>query len=386
MQAMLSQLKILDFTALLPGPFATMLLADLGADVVKVESPTRPDMVRMDNTGHAYLNRSKRSIAIDLKKPGSADVVKQLVQTYDIVMEQFRPGVMDRLGVGYDALKAVKPDIIYCSITGYGQTGPYKDKGGHDINYMALSGLMSHMGRKDQGPLPLATQVADIGGGSLHSIVGVLAAVIHRQASGEGQKIDISMTDAAVTYNALSAPRALNAGAEPKTEGEMLNGGSFYDFYHTKDGRYMSVGSLEPKFFEELCKVLERADLIKLAYNQAPDKQAYLKESLQSEFAKKDFNQWRAIFENIDACVEPVLTIDEMRHHPQFQARQMVVEVPMEDGQTQPQLGTAIKASACEPVYRFGGAKLGAHSREVLVEAGFSDAEVTSLLEKKIIK
>ncbi|MFQ5421479.1 MAG: CaiB/BaiF CoA transferase family protein, partial [Anaerolineae bacterium] len=200
MNKLLSSLKILDFTTLLPGPFATMMLADLGADVVRVEAPHRADMVRLMppfdgdiSAWHGVLNRNKRSLALDLKQPGAADIIKRLAQTYDIVVEQFRPGVMDRLGIGYDALKAANPRLIYVAITGYGQTGPLKDRAGHDNNYLALSGVMSHSGRRGQGPPPLGVQIADVGGGSLGAMVGLLTAVIHRHVTGEGQQVDISM-------------------------------------------------------------------------------------------------------------------------------------------------------------------------------------------------
>ena len=186
MSGPLSGLKVLDFSTLLPGPFATMMFADMGADVLRVESPSRPDMVRVmppyaddgNSAAHGFLNRSKRSIAIDLKRPEGVEIVKQLVAEYDIVIEQFRPGVMDRLGVGYEALKAINPKLIYCSITGYGQTGPYRDRAGHDMNYLAIAGVLGYNGRKASGPAPMAVQVADIAGGSCHAVIGVLAAVI----------------------------------------------------------------------------------------------------------------------------------------------------------------------------------------------------------------
>ena len=194
MQGPLSLLKVLDFSTLLPGPFASLMLADMGAQVLRIESPTRLDLLRelppFDqgvSASHAYLNRNKRSLALDLKQPQAVDVIKRLVADHDIVLEQFRPGVMDRLGIGYEALKAINPRLIYVAITGYGQTGPFRERAGHDINYLALAGVASHTGRKDSGPLPLGVQVADVAGGSLHGVVGLLAAVVARQQSGQGQ-------------------------------------------------------------------------------------------------------------------------------------------------------------------------------------------------------
>jgi alpha-methylacyl-CoA racemase len=254
----LTSLKILDFSTLLPGPFASMLLADMGADVVRVEAPHRADLVRMMppfdgaiSGWHGVLNRNKRSIGLDLKQPEAVEVVKRLVAAdgggYDVVLEQFRPGVMARLGLGYDDLKAVNPGLIYCAITGYGQTGPYKDRAGHDNNYLALSGLMSHSGRQSSGPPPLGAQIADVGGGSLGAVMGILTAVIHRHVTGQGQMVDVSMLDMAIAWQAHVASHFLVGGETPQREGWMLNGGSFYDYYQTADGRYLSVGSLEPQ-------------------------------------------------------------------------------------------------------------------------------------------
>lgn len=265
MKGPLSSLKVLDFSTLLPGPFASLLLADMGADVLRVESPGRMDLVRVlpphvDGTSasHAYLNRNKRSIGLDLKRQGAREVVLELVREYDIVLEQFRPGVMDKLGVGYEALKAANPRLIYVAITGYGQTGPYRERAGHDINYLALAGVASYTGRRERGPLPLGVQLADLAGGSLHGVMGLLAAVIHRQQTGEGQFVDISMTDCAFSLNGMAGAGYLAAGVEPEMEALALNGGSFYDYYRTRDGRWFSVGSLEPQFMQQFCAAIGR--------------------------------------------------------------------------------------------------------------------------------
>src|SRR5690606_23099685 len=257
MKGPLSSLKILDFSTLLPGPFASLLLADMGAEVLRIESPTRTDLVRVlpphvdgVSASHAYLNRNKRCLALDLKKPEAVEVVRRLVQDYDILVEQFRPGVMNKLGLGYEALKAINPRLTYVSITGYGQTGPYKDRAGHDLNYLALSGLSSYTGRRDSGPLPLGMQVADIAGGSLHGVIGLLAAVIARQSTGQGQHVDISMTDCAFSLHAMAGAGFLAAGQEPDMENQALNGGSFYDYYRTCDVRWLSVGRLESQFIQ----------------------------------------------------------------------------------------------------------------------------------------
>jgi len=379
----LSSLKILDFSTLLPGPFASMMLADMGAEVLRLEAPNRPDMVRLTppfdgNTSawHALLNRSKRSLALDLKKPGATDIVKRLVQTYDIVLEQFRPGVMDRLGLGYEALQTANPDLIYCALTGYGQTGPYKDRAGHDINYLSLAGVMNHMGRQETGPLPLSLQVADVGGGSFGALTGILAAVIHRQQTGQGQLVDISMFDMSVAWNSLASAEYLVSGQEPSRERGWLNGGSYYDFYQTADGRYLSVGGLEPKFWQGFCQAIERPDLINEGHQPDPARQQHLKAEIQRSIATRSLDDWLTIFAQTDVCVEPVQTVSEMLNHPHTQARQLLVEVPKGDGTQQQQIGSPFKFSKGQPTYKHSGASLGQHTKAVLSEAGYRAIEI----------
>lgn len=389
----LAGLKVLDFSTLLPGPFATMMLADLGAEVLRVESPSRPDMVRLmpplasdgNSAAHGYLNRSKRSIAIDLKSPDGVEIVKRLVKDYDIVVEQFRPGVMDRLGVGYEALKAVKPGLIYCSITGYGQDGPYKDRAGHDMNYLAIAGVLGYNGRRETGPAPISVQVADVAGGSCHGVIGILAAVIHRSASGEGQHIDISMTDAAFSLHALTAPGALMGGDQPDLETTQLNGGSFYDCYRTADGRHFSVGGLEPQFFMQFCAAIGRPELAPQGLDMRPESVAVLKQAIQAEMAKKTYAEWSAIFAALDSCTEPVLSFAEAVEHPHVQARELVIEVEQLDGGRQRQLASPIKFSKTPPVYRHSGVSLGQHTRDVLREAGYSDDEISARRSANVI-
>lgn len=386
MKGPLASLKVLDFSTLLPGPFASLLLADMGARVLRVESPTRMDLVRVlpphddgVSASHAYLNRNKRSIALDLKRPEAVEVVKQLVREYDIVLEQFRPGVMDKLGVGYEALKAINPRLIYVSITGYGQTGPYRDRAGHDINYLALAGVASYTGRRDTGPLPLGVQLADIAGGSLHGVMGLLAAVIHRQQTGEGQQVDISMTDCAFSLNGMAGAGYLACGVEPGMEAQALNGGSFYDYYRTRDGRWFSVGSLEPQFMQQFCAAIGRPELAARGLSPKAEDQRLLKREIAIEFEKRDFADWRERFAAVDACVEPMLPLSEAVEHPQIQARGLVTEVPRGDGRSQRQMACPIRFSAGLPAPKHIGVVAGAHSAEVLAELGYSDEQVAAL-------
>ncbi|NWC89653.1 CoA transferase [Pseudomonas reactans] len=386
MSGPLASLKVLDFSTLLPGPFASLMLADMGAEVLRIESPTRLDLLRVlpphdqgTSASHAYLNRNKRSLALDLKQADALEIVQALVKDYDILLEQFRPGVMERLGLGYEALKAINPRLIYVSITGYGQTGPYKDRAGHDINYLALAGVASYTGRQDSGPLPLGVQVADVGGGSLHAVVGLLAAVIARQQSGVGQYLDVSMTDCSFSLNAMAGAGYLACGVEPERESHVLNGGSFYDYYRSRDGRWMSVGSLEPGFMQQLCAALGRPELAALGLSPQ------LKVALQVEFEKRSFDELCALFAGVDACVEPVLSLSEAVEHPQLKARQLVSQVPRGDGSTQAQLACPLKFSQGLPAPRHIGAAMGANSDEVLAELGLSPQRISELRAARVI-
>lgn len=388
----LSSLKVLDFSTLLPGPFGTMVLADLGADVLRVESPTRPDMVRMmppyengQSAVHGYLNRSKRSLALDLKKPGAKEIIYELVKEYDIVVEQFRPGVMARLGIGYEDLVKHNPQLIYCAITGYGQDGPYKNRAGHDLNYLAIAGVGAYNGRKASGPAPMAVQVADIAGGSAHAVMGVLAAVIHRHQTGEGQMVDISMTDAAFSLHGLVAPNALLEGKNPELESTQLNGGTFYDYYQTQDGRWLSVAGLEPQFFVQFCQAIGKPELATKGLAMDEASVAKLKESIKTAIASQTFEHWQQVFAEVDACVEPVLNITEAVQHPQLAARKMIVQVPNGTGGEQTQVASPIKFSRCQASYKHVGATLGAHSLEVLAELGYSDEQVAKLKQQGVV-
>ncbi len=387
MSGPLASLKILDFSTLLPGPFASLLLADMGAEVLRVESPDRVDLTRVlpphvDGTSasHAYLNRNKDSIGLNLKTPEALDVVRRLVREYDIVIEQFRPGVMDKLGVGYAALREINPQLIYVSVTGYGQTGPYRDRAGHDINYLALSGLASYTGRRASGPVPLGMQVADVAGGSMHAVAGLLAAVIHRQQTGEGQHVDISMTDCVFSLNAMAGAACLAADQEPGLESTMLNGGSFYDYYQTRDGRWMAVGSLEPQFMQQLCELLGCPELVAMGLSPLPQDRERVKQALQDAFVREDLTHWQARFATIDACVEPVLNLSEAADHPQLRARGLVQSVPLPGGdRTQRQIACPIVFGSGIDAPRHIGKQVGEDTMRVLRELGLSVEEIEGL-------
>lgn len=368
MTTALKGLKVLDFSTLLPGPFATLYLADLGAEVIHIESPTRPDLVRLfppyangQATSHSYLNRNKQSVTLDLKDPASIEQVKQKISEFDIVVEQFRPGVMQRLGLDYQTLAEINPRLIYCSITGYGQTGSYKDKAGHDINYIALSGIAGHCGRQDSGPPPMGIQIADVAGGSLHAVIGILAAVVERQNSGLGQYIDISMTDCVVGLNNMAAAASLAGAQQQQRESEQLNGGTFYNYYETADARYLSIGSLEPQFMTGLASALELPILRQKGASFDTEDRQIVKQAIRDKIKSKNLAEWNQLFEQLDVCVEPVLSLDEALQSQISQQRNWVVNVPLKPNsdQTEPQLACPIKFSRSQMQYHYIGQQLG---------------------------
>ncbi|MCB9139806.1 MAG: CoA transferase [Caldilineaceae bacterium] len=382
MPDLLSSLKILDFSTLVPGPFASLLLADWGADVIRVEAPDRLDMMRLQPpfdgehaAWHAVINRNKRSLSLNLKHPAAPDVVKQLVQEYDIVLEQFRPGVMDRLGVGYDALRAANPRLIYCAISGFGQDGPDRDRAAHDINLVARSGIAGHSGYAASGPPPLGIQIADMGS-SFIALTGLLAAVIYREQTGIGQMIDVSMLDAAMTWNTLAATEYLVGGVDPTREGSVLTGGGYYGYYRTRDDRYLAVGSLEPKFWQGFCQAIDRPDLVELGLTAGLRDQQRARAGIAETIAQRTLAEWEAVFAPLDLCVEPVLTMREACEQPQAQARGRVVHVPRPDGGAQPQLASPLRFSACEPTYRHIGATLGEHTAEIMTGLGYRAEQI----------
>jgi len=382
----LEGLKILDFTSLLPGPYATMCLGDMGASVLKVCSPTRIDLADITppfingtklSATTAFLGRGKRSIYLNLKTPRALQIVHKLVADYDIVVEQFRPGVMAKLGLGYDHLKKINPAIIYCSITGYGQTGPMSTKAGHDINYLAQSGLMAYSGRKETGPVLMGMQIADVASGSYNAIIGILAAVISRKETGNGQYIDISMTDGALAYNSYYGAGVLLDGNEIEREGTWLNGGSLYDFYETKDGQYISFGGLEPQFFAAFCNAIKRPDLIPGGVET--ENIAKVKPEIRQIIKSKTREEWINLFQEGDACVEPVLTVSEALNSENTKARELIIEVVLPSGKAIHQIANPIKFSETPQAYEKAGVLGGPHTKEVILELGYSVDEYISL-------
>jgi len=386
-------LKILDFTTLLPGPYATMMFADLGADVLRVVSGSRPDLTSLMppfiegtelSAGSAYLGRGKRSMTLNLKDPRGVRIVQQLITSYGILIEQFRPGVMANFGLDYSSLKEFNPYLIYCSLTGYGQTGPMTGRAGHDINYLSRSGLMSYSGRRETGPVLTGMQIADIASGSYNAVIGLLSAVIARQTTGKGQQVDISMTDGMIAFNALVGASFLVDGQEPGREGHILNGGSLYDFYETKDGLFISFGGLEPQFFAAFCQGIGRPDLIPRGVLPLDVNQ--VKQEIRQIIKTKTRDEWTACFRQWDACVEPVLTLAEALNDPLVLERGMIVPVSLPGGGQVKQLAHPIKFSETPSQYDQVGLPVGTHTKEVLLELGYHEQEIKEFEETGLFK
>ena len=388
MAGALAGLKILDFSTLLPGPFATMNFADMGAEVLRVASKSRPDILEFEKPAlpgtefsavAAQVWRNKKTITLNLKNAKSIEIIHTLIQEYDIILEQFRPGVMDKLNLGYEDLKKINPRIIYCSLTGYGQSGSMSMRAGHDINYLALSGIVDYSGSKEYGPFLNGIQIADVASGTNNTMISILAAVIYRQNTGKGQYLDVSMTDGAFALNIMSAPGCLVDGVTPKRGGGWVTGSSLYDYYETGDGKYVSFGGAEPKFFANFCKAIGKDEWASLGVQAGDD----IKNEVKKIIRTRTRDEWAAIFNDADACFEPVLSLQEALGSDLSKIREMVVEVPGDDGLVVRQLGSPFKFSESKVEYRHTGKPIGkADTKEVLKAIGYDD-EVIEQLDKE---
>jgi len=385
----LSDLRILDLTRLLPGGYCTALLADLGAEVLKVEDTGMGDYVRWappyyegaeDSAKSALflaLNRGKRSIRLNLKEAAGREALMRLVDDHDVVVEGFRPGVMDRLGVGYEALRERNSKIVYCAITGYGQTGPYTTRSGHDMNYLGLVGMLDLSGPPDGPPVQAAGQIADLGGGGLMAAYAILAAVREADRSGEGQLVDVSMADGALSWLTMAAGQYLADGRVPRRGAEGLTGGFVcYRPYACADG-YVTMGALEPKFWAAWCHGVGREDLMDKAF-EAPGSVAHAE--VEQVFSARTQAEWKAFADQHDCCLEPVLDLGEALDSDLVKEREMVVEVRQPGAhQVVRQLGHPVKFSRTPADARQPGPALGEHTAEVLAGLGYSQQEIAEL-------
>lgn len=341
-------IRVLDFSTLLPGPLATLILAEAGAEVIKIERPPVGDEAReyeprvgRDSLAFAQLNRGKRSVAIDLKAEGAVDRLKPLLATADVLIEQFRPGVMDRLGLGYEAARAINPGLIYCSVSGYGRFGPKADKAAHDLNYVAESGLL-HLATPDGEPPALPpTLIADIGAGTFPAVINILLGLQRRQLCGEGCHIDISMSDNVLPFMYWAIGEALGLCRWPKPGGEKITGGSpRYNIYRTADGRYIAAAPLEDRFWAKFCDII---GLAKELRDDSRDPTATIA-GVAGAIRAQSAEHWRAAFEGIDACVSVVATLDEALSDPHYRARGVFAHSVEAGGRRMPAIPVPVDA------------------------------------------
>jgi alpha-methylacyl-CoA racemase len=389
----LEDVRILDLTRLLPGGFCTLLLADLGADVIKVEDTGQGDYVRWappyygseEQTAlgtrsaiYLALNRNKRSIRLDLKQEGGRQALIKLAETADVLVESFRPGVLDKLGVGYEVLRQANPALVYCPITGYGQDGPNRDRAGHDMNYLGLNGVLGLTGESGGPPIQSGAQIADLGGGALMAAVGILAALQESRRGGEGQIVDVSMTDGSLAWLAMEAGRYFGSGEVPKRGDIMLSGGIIcYRPYEAKDG-WVTCGALEPKFWSRFCKAVGREDLIEHQFAK-PGSDAH--RQAEEIFRTKTREEWKAFNDEHDAMIEPVLELDEALESELVREREMVVSYEQPELGEIRQLGFPIKLSRTPASVERPAPALGEHTAEILRDAGYSGEEIQALEE-----
>ena len=390
MSLALEDVRVLDLSRLLPGGFCSLLLADYGADVLKIEDTGMGDYVRWAPPFYEgaersaasalflALNRGKRSIRIDLKTDEGREVLLRLARDADVLLESFRPGVMDRLGVGYEVLREVNPGLVYCAITGYGQDGPFRDRAGHDMNYLARVGLFGLSGDAGGPPVQAAGQIADLGGGALTGAFGILAALRERDRSGEGQFVDVSMADGALSWLAMVAARHFADGTVPERGRLELAGGLLcYRPYRCADG-WVTLGALEPKFWHAWCHAVDRADLIERQFDP-PGSDAHAQ--VEAVFAARTRDDWEAFAAEHDCCLEPVLDLDEALSSDLVRERGMVAELEQPGAErTVRLLGVPVKLSRTpgDPA-RAPGPSLGADTDAVLGELGYSAEDVERL-------
>ena len=366
-----------------PGPHCSQILADLGADVIKVEEPGQGQGRRAGRIiklpGDSAIRRNSRSISLNLKSDAGRQVFEKLVATANVVMEGYRPGVAKRLGVDYEAVRAIKPEIIYSSLTGYGQDGPYANYVGHDINFQGLTGILTMTGRSDGPPMIPGNTIADNAGGGMNAAIGILAALLANERAGVGQYIDMAMIDGLLTMMLLPIDEHLTTGAVPH-RGETITTGLYpwYNIYETKDGKYVSVGAIEPWFFENLCRLLGCEEFISEQYTEG-EKREEMFAVFTNVFLTKSRDEWVDLLMPEETCVAPVYGIDELVDDPHLRHRRMIVEGGQTDTRPRRQVGVMVKLSETPGAIRSPGPEQGRDTRAILAELGYDEAEVESL-------
>jgi crotonobetainyl-CoA:carnitine CoA-transferase CaiB-like acyl-CoA transferase len=379
----LEGIKVIDLSRTVPGPYCTMMLADMGAEVIKVEDPGYSMGMLPDQEKHAaydYLSRNKKSIALNLKSAEAKEIFHKLVKGADVVMEAFRPNVAKRLSVDYHTVSKLNPRIIYCSLTGFGQDGPYRDLPGHDPNYTSIAGAVGLTGDHRGNPVIIRAAVGDIGS-ALHAVIGILFAIIAREKTGKGQFVDISMTDSVLPFLSVSLLRYFRDGFIPKRGWPSPT----INIWQTKDGKYITTGLVEPHFWERFCRAIGREDLIPFHHAKG-EKLHEVYGIIRETILTKTRDEWFQIMKEADTCVSPVLELDEVVNDPQLQHREMFPEFEHPALGKVRQLGMPVKLSETPANFRNFSPILGQHTDEILRSLGYSDQQIEDFRKAGVVK
>ncbi len=387
----LTGIRVLDVSRMLPGPFCSMILADLGAEVIKVESHMVGDLMRLappyvgeESCYFMSVNRNKKSLALNLKRREGREIFLQLAQTSDVIIEGFQPGHAKRLGIGYDDIQSRKPDIVYCSISGYGQDGPHRDRAGHNINYVALAGMLDLSGAPGAAPAIPGVQTADIGG-ALFAAIGILSALVARSRNGTGTYIDASLFHSAVAMMTFSAATLMSSEAPAEPRQRHLAGlYPCYNIYQTKDGRYMALGALEAVWWGDFCEAIGREDLIAVQFPPDGQRESVIAE-LQRIFAQRTQQEWVDFFADKNLCCEPVNTLQEALSLPVVMERGMVWDVDHPTAGGLRQIGSPLRSSAKSSEQIEPPPLLGQHTVEILQSLGYDDEAIRQLRAKRVV-
>lgn len=375
----LEGIKVLDLSRQFPGPYCTMILSDFGAEVLRIE-----DRRFQNDLNQWDVMRNKRHMTLNLKTDEGRDIFTRLLRNADVMVEGFRPGAAARLGIDYESVKKIRPDIIYCSVTGYGQTGPYSHMAGHDLNYISFAGLLELNGEKDGPPVIPPVQIGDIGGG-LNAAIGVLLALFNRERTGKGQYIDISMMDAAAGFMFIPFRNWRDMGVEMQRGNMALTGQfPFYSVYETKDGRYFTLAAVENRFWTRICRVMgcEQYSADQICMGERKEE---IEGFLRSEFKKKTLEEWYQVFKDEDVCFAKVLKLSDLLNDPQAKARNIITEIETGSGEKKATIGTVVKLSETPASFSRAPAVFGQHTEEVLAELGYSTEEIEKLKNEGIV-
>ncbi|MBT8368211.1 MAG: CoA transferase [Deltaproteobacteria bacterium] len=376
----LTGITVIDLSRLLPGPYCSMILADHGARVIAIEDKR----FLADGLFLNIINRNKEHMALNLKTVAGKKIFFHLVENADVVLEGFRPGVVDRLGVDYESVRQVNPRIVYCSITGYGQNGPYRDRVGHDVNYLSFAGVLNLIGEADRPPSIPDVQIADIAGGGMNAAIGILLALLAREKTGQGQFIDISMTDGMVGFLPIPLFFSRQTGQDPRrADGLFSHRYACYNTYETADGRYLSIGAVENRFWKKLCEVLKVPEYAALQYDD--QRRLEILDFMRGTFKEKTLDEWQATLGNLDICWGRVQSLSEVLDDPLFRQREMVVEIKGPDGKKSKTLGVPVKLSDTPGSVRTAPVGFGESTAAILEELEYTPEEIKALVKKEVI-